>query len=144
VIHKHLGGRPPAVDLAAEQDLARVLVASAKEGLLEAAHDLSDGGLAIALAEAVMRHGVGAKVDVADVGDGLDAFTALFSESAGRALVAVSVEHAGRFGQLLGNVPCVHLGTTGGRDLVVEDQFTVSIAELKAAHEATLPAVFGE
>jgi phosphoribosylformylglycinamidine synthase len=144
VIHKHLGGRPPAVDLAAEQELARVLAASAHEGLLEAAHDLSDGGLAIALAEAVMRHGVGAKVDVADVGDGLDAFTALFSESAGRALVAVSVEHAGRFGQLLGNVPCVHLGTTGGRDLVIEDQFTVSIAELKAAHEATLPAVFGE
>ena len=144
VIHKHLGGRPPAVDLAAEQKLGQVLVAAAQEGLLEAAHDLSDGGLAVALAEAVMRHGVGARVDVADVGEGLDAFTALFSESAARALVAVSAEHAGRFGQIIGDLPCVHLGTTGGRDLVVDDQFTVSIAELRAAHEATLPAVFGE
>ncbi|EWT06291.1 phosphoribosylglycinamide synthetase [Intrasporangium chromatireducens Q5-1] len=144
VIHKHLGGRPPAVDLAAEQKLGQVLVAAAQEGLLEAAHDLSDGGLAVALAEAVMRHGVGARVDVADVGEGVDAFTALFSESAARALVAVSAEHAGRFGQIIGDLPCVHLGTTGGRDLVVDDQFTVSIAELRAAHEATLPAVFGE
>ena len=144
VIHKHLGGRPPAVDLAAEQKLGQVLVAAAQEGLLEAAHDLSDGGLAVALAEAVMRHGVGARVDVADVGEGLDAFTALFSESAARALVAVSAEHAGRFGQIIGDLPCVHLGTTGGRDLAVDDQFTVSIAELRAAHEATLPAVFGE
>ena len=144
VIHKHLGGRPPAVDLAAEQKLGQVLVTAAQEGLLEAAHDLSDGGLAVALAEAVMRHGVGARIDVADVGDGVDAFTALFSESAARALVAVSAEHAGRFGQIIGDLPCVHLGTTGGRDLVVDDQFTVSIAELRAAHEATLPAVFGE
>jgi hypothetical protein len=57
--------------------------------------------------------------------------------------VAVPAEKAARFGQLVGNVPCVHLGMTGGRDLVVEDVFAASIAELKAVHEATLPAGFG-
>jgi phosphoribosylformylglycinamidine synthase len=143
VIHKHLGGLPPQVDLAAEKALGEVLVAAAKEGVLESAHDLSDGGLAIALAEAAMRHGVGVTVDLTAVSDDLDAFTVLFSESAARAIVAVPAEKAARFGQLIGEVPCVHLGMTGGRDLVVDDQFEVSIAELKAVHEATLPAVFG-
>ncbi len=51
VAHGHLGGRPPAVDLAAERALAEVLTAAAAGGLLTAAHDLSDGGLAVALAE---------------------------------------------------------------------------------------------
>jgi phosphoribosylformylglycinamidine synthase len=143
VIHKHLGGLPPQVDLAAEKALGEVLVAAAKEGVLESAHDLSDGGLAIALAEAAMRHGVGVTVDLTAVSEELDAFTVLFSESAARAIVAVPAEKAARFGQLIGEVPCVHLGMTGGRDLVVDDQFEVSIAELKAVHEATLPAVFG-
>jgi phosphoribosylformylglycinamidine synthase len=143
VIHKHLGGLPPQVDLAAEKALGEVLVAAAQEGVLEAAHDLSDGGLAIALAEAAMRHGVGVTVDLTAVSEELDAFTVLFSESAARAIVAVPAEKAARFGQLVGRVPCVHLGVTGGRDLVVEDQFEVSIAELKAVHEATLPTVFG-
>ncbi|TPW64219.1 AIR synthase related protein, partial [Schumannella sp. 10F1B-5-1] len=55
VVHGHLGGRPPAVDLDAEKELASLLSAAAYEGLLNAAHDLADGGLAIALAEGVLR-----------------------------------------------------------------------------------------
>ncbi|MDN5767002.1 MAG: phosphoribosylformylglycinamidine synthase subunit PurL [Humibacillus sp.] len=143
VIHKHLGGAPPTVDLAAEQALGAVLVAAADAGVLESAHDLSDGGLAIALAEAVMRHGVGVTVDGLDrVGEGLDAFTALFSESVARVLVSVPAGQAGAFEALVGEVPCVRIGATGGRDLEVADQFTVSIAELQTAHRFTLPAVF--
>ena len=59
VAHGHLGGRPPAVDLGAERELAAVLVAGAAAGLLEAAHDLSDGGLALALAECCLTGGQG-------------------------------------------------------------------------------------
>ena len=143
VIHRHLGGQPPMVDLAAEQTLAAVLVAAANAGVLESAHDLSDGGLAIALAEAVMRHGVGVTIDGLDrVGEGIDAFTALFSESVARVLVSVPTGQAGAFQALVGEVPCVRLGATGGRDLVVTDQFAVSIAELQTAHRFTMPAVF--
>ena len=61
VIHDHLGGRPPAVDLAREKELGELLAAGAHEGLFNAAHDLSDGGLATALAEGVLRFGVGAR-----------------------------------------------------------------------------------
>ncbi len=149
VVHKHLGGVPPKVDLAAEQALGRVLVEAARTGVVEAAHDLSEGGLAIALAEACMRHGVGVTVDAldrvgADVdGNPLDAFTALFSESSARALVAVPAGHAAEFEAMLGDVPHARIGVTGGRDLDVVGHFAVSVAEMKSAHEFTLPAVFG-
>ena len=86
VAHGHLGGRPPAVDLAAEQRLARLLAAAAADGLLTSAHDLSDGGLAQALVESCLIGGAGAMID------GLprvDRFVALFSESAARVLVTV-------------------------------------------------------
>ena len=92
VLHGHLGGRPPAPDLDAERRLAALLVAAAAAGLLSAAHDLSDGGLAVALAESCLRGGVGCTVRLPG-----DPFTALFSESAGRAVVAV---RAGRGGGL--------------------------------------------
>src|SRR5690606_7929147 len=46
VVHDHLGGTPPQVDLAAERSLARLLADAARDGVLTSAHDLSDGGLA--------------------------------------------------------------------------------------------------
>ena len=60
VVHGHLGGRPPRVDLAAEQALAGLLADAAAAGVLVAAHDLSDGGLAQALTESCLRGGLGA------------------------------------------------------------------------------------
>ena len=84
VTHGHCGGRPPEVDLAAERALADVLTGAAAEGLLEAAHDLSEGGLAVALAECCMDQGLGCQVALPG-----DLFTQLFSESAARAVVAV-------------------------------------------------------
>jgi phosphoribosylformylglycinamidine synthase len=149
VIHKHLGGLPPKVDLAAEQALGAALVAAAEAGLVEAAHDLSEGGLAIALAEACMRHGVGATIDgldqvgVDDEGNVLEAFAALFSESSARALVAVPAGNAADFEALLGDVPHRRIGATGGRDLEITDLFSVSVSELSSAHTFTMPAVFG-
>jgi len=143
--HGHLGGEPPRVDLAAERALAEVLAGAAEEGLLEAAHDLSDGGLAQALVESSLRYGVGVTVALGPVGerDGVDAFTALFAESVARAVVAVRPESLGRFTELCEahGVPAAELGTTGGDTLAVAG-FEVPLAELAAAHEATLPAVF--
>ena len=88
VVHGHLGGLPPAVDLQAERALASLLHDGV--GLLTTAHDLSDGGLAQALAEASLRHGVGVTVGVGD-----DAFVELFSESAARCLVTVRDDQSG-------------------------------------------------
>src|SRR6185437_12086552 len=98
-VHGHLGGRPPAVDLDAEKRLAELLHAGAMESLIASAHDLSDGGLAQALAECVLRFGVGARVWLTEImeRDGVDALTALFSESTGRVLVSVPREDDVKF-----------------------------------------------
>ncbi|SEH02759.1 phosphoribosylformylglycinamidine synthase [Nonomuraea solani] len=140
VAHRHLGGLPPRADLVAEQALATVLVEAAGRGLLEGSHDLSDGGLAVALAESCLARGVGASVALSG-----DAFTDLFSESASRALVAVRPEAYEEFASLCGRheVPCYGLGTTGGASLVVEDVFEVPVEELRETHSAALPALFG-
>jgi phosphoribosylformylglycinamidine synthase subunit PurL len=140
VVHGHLGGRPPVPDLAAEQRLAGLLAAAASAGLLAAAHDLSDGGLAVALAESCLRGRTGCRVRLPG-----DPFTALFSESAARAVVAVRSGAAADFAALreAHGVPGETIGRTGGADLVVEDCFAIPLAELAAVHAATLPALFG-
>ncbi len=145
VRHGHLGGRPPAVDLAAERQLAAVLTEAAAAGLLGAAHDLSDGGLAIALAECCLSGGRGCRVTLPG-----DAFTLLFSESAARAVVAVRPGSEAAFAALRGRhgVPAAILGTTGGAALEVSASeepaaLTIPLDELAAVHRATLPALFG-
>jgi phosphoribosylformylglycinamidine synthase len=139
VTHGHLGGRPPAVDLDAERSLAAVLVAGARLGLLAAAHDLSDGGLAVALAESCLAGGQGCTAAL----DG-DAFTGLFAESSARAVVAAQPGAEAEFAALCADhgVPAAALGVTGGANLEVTGLFSIPLDELAAAHRATLPALF--
>jgi phosphoribosylformylglycinamidine synthase len=140
VVHGHLGGLPPAVDLEAERSLATVLAEAAERGLVEGSHDVSDGGLGVALAEAALARGVGGTVRL----PGEDAFAGLFSESAGRALVTVRPESFAALAELCAGheVPCYGLGTTGGSVLTVEDVLDIPVDELRAVHEAVLPSIF--
>jgi len=152
-VHDHLGGRPPAVDLAAERRLADLLHAGALQGLISSAHDLSSGGLAQALAEGVMRFGVGARVWLNEIieRDGVDAASALFSESTGRVLVSVPREDDVKFRGLCDGrgYPVLRIGVTdapgdgSGPSLEVQGLFTVSASELRDVSQATLPAAFG-
>jgi phosphoribosylformylglycinamidine synthase len=152
VAHDHLGGLPPRVDLERERQLGEILVNASRDGLVNAAHDLSDGGLGVALAEASLRNGVGARIWLDEVceRDGVDAFTVLFSESAGRAIVAVSPDEEARFIDL-----CTARGFAHARIGVVDDgsavegpaldvqgQFVLPLVELRTAHTSTLPAIF--
>ncbi len=140
VRHGHLGGHPPGVDLAAERGLAAVLVAVAAAGLLTAAHDLSDGGLGIALAESCLAGGAGCTVRLPG-----DPFSWLFSESAARAVVAVKPGAGADFAALCAahRVPATALGPTGGTTLEVSGCFAIPLAELGSAHRGSLPALFG-
>ncbi|HEX6516658.1 MAG TPA: phosphoribosylformylglycinamidine synthase subunit PurL [Nocardioidaceae bacterium] len=150
VVHGHLGGLPPKVDLAAERELADILVNASRDGLVDAAHDVSDGGLAQALVESCLlgdgKRGIGARVWFPDE---LDPFVALFSESAGRAIVAVPRSEEVRFTDMCTarRFPHVRIGVTDGRGddalLDVQEQFSVPLAELRAAWAATLPAALG-
>ncbi|GAB3722899.1 phosphoribosylformylglycinamidine synthase subunit PurL [Nocardiopsis nanhaiensis] len=141
VVHGHLGGLPPQVDLAAEAALGEVLAASAERGLAAAAHDLSDGGLGVALAESALRGGRGARVEV----DG-DAFTALFSESGARALVAVEPGDEEAFVALAAEhgVPVAQIGAVGGESVTVTHPGGVlefGLDELRTSYEEALPAI---
>jgi phosphoribosylformylglycinamidine synthase len=139
VVHKHLGGRPPRVDLAAERRLGTVLVEAAAEELFASAHDLSEGGLAQALAECCLRSGHGARVRLPG-----DPFVALFSESAGRVLVSVPADRLAVVEKLAAahGVPLRELGTVGGSTLELIGVCTIPLNELRDAHTATLPAAF--
>jgi len=140
VAHGHLGGRPPAVDLAAERALAGVLAAAAADGLLTAAHDLSDGGLAVALAECCLAGRTGCRVTLPG-----DPFTALFSESSARAVAEVAPGAEAAFAALCARhgVPATDLGTVGGDRLEVTGCFSVPVAELAAVRRRVLPDLFG-
>jgi phosphoribosylformylglycinamidine synthase len=140
VTHGHLGGRPPVVNLEAERRLAQVLAEAARTGLACAAHDLSDGGLAIALAESCLRGGLGCQVSLPG-----DEFTFLFSESAARAVVAVRPGAEDAFAEICAahGVPAAAIGTVGGDALEVEGCFAIRLGELAGAHRGTLPAIFG-
>ncbi|KAA9106359.1 phosphoribosylformylglycinamidine synthase subunit PurL [Microbacterium rhizomatis] len=151
-IHGHLGGRPPAVDLANEKRLAELLHAGATQSLISSAHDLSNGGLAQALAEGAMRFGVGARVWLGEImeRDGVDAASALFSESTGRVIVTVPREDDVKFRGLCDGrgYPVLRIGVTdvaedGAAALEVQDVFTVPLGELLELSTSTLPAHFG-
>ena len=139
VAHRHIGGRPPAVDLAAERALGAVLTGAAAAGLLDAAHDLSEGGLAVALAESCLSGGLGCQVSLPG-----DPFAELFSESAARAVLAVRPGAEQALAALAAEhgVPAQVIGTVGGESLVITGSFDIPVDELAAAHTGTLPALF--
>jgi phosphoribosylformylglycinamidine synthase subunit PurL len=140
VTHRHLGGRPPRVRLGAERELSAFVQRAAAEGVLSAAHDVSDGGLASSLVECALLNGIGARVQLAG-----DPFVELFSESTARAVVTCSDADVERVLSLAADhaVPLARLGRCGGTELVLEGLFALAIDELRQAHEATLPALFG-
>jgi phosphoribosylformylglycinamidine synthase subunit PurL len=138
--HDHLGGRPPSVSFDAERALAGLLAQAGPAGLLASAHDLSDGGLAVALAECCLTGGMGCTVTLPG-----DPATLLFSESAARAVVSVTPGMEYDFAQLCvrADVPWFVLGATSGPALEFSDCFAVPLDELITAHKAALPALFG-
>jgi phosphoribosylformylglycinamidine synthase II len=166
VVHSHLGGRPPTVDLAKERTLAEILINGARDHLLDAAHDISEGGLAQTLVESSLRFGVGARVSLDELcaRDQITPFEALFSESTGRAVVAVPRSEEVRFADLCTarGYPALRIGVTddachsgagangsAGPDhvhepaLEVQDLFTLPLAEARAVFEELLPRYFG-
>ena len=138
VVHGHLGGLPPQVDLAAEKSLAELLREAV--GLVTSAHDLAEGGLAQGLVEAALGNDVGVSVSVEG-----DPFVALFSESAARVLVTVPVADEQRLVDLAGRhgVAVARIGETGGDTIEVAGQFTAPLSLVRDAWTTTLPAVFG-
>ena len=131
-------GAPPPVDLAAERsagDLVRGLIGA---GHATAVHDLSDGGLAVALAEMAIAGGVGATIEAIS---GLPAHAWLFGEDQGRYLVTARPDEAARIldEATKAGVEARIIGATGGDSLTLPGEAPILIADLGAAHEAWFP-----
>ncbi len=143
VIHDHLGGLPPVVDLDHEQRLASVMIECSRRGLLSSAHDLADGGLAQALAESCLRRGFGVSVELPADGD---PFVMLFSESAGRVLISLPERARSDLDELCGDldIPMTRIGRVTGvadAEVSVAGQFSLPLATISQTWSATLPAV---
>ena len=139
-IHGHLGGTPPTPRLDAERRLSEFMQRAAEESLINSAHDVSDGGLAHALVEASVMHGIGAQVGIAG-----DPFVALFTETTARAVITCADADVDRVLTLLAeaDLGVARLGRCGGAELGVDGLFSLPIHELRTAYDATLPTLFG-
>jgi phosphoribosylformylglycinamidine synthase II len=164
---RKLGGRAvgpaPRIDLALETRLQRLVLDLARNHLLRSAHDVSDGGLAVALAECCTTAprpdaDVGARVDLAAVGvrpSSLEAASLLFGEQPSRVVVSVARPALAQVADLAGaaDVPCAELGVTGGTTLSVglgEPRTVAALyliattVELRKARESCLSSIVGD
>jgi phosphoribosylformylglycinamidine synthase len=150
-----LEGHPPTLDLAAEAALHRLLATLADRRLLAGAHDLSDGGLAVALVESTLAAGIGATVTLPPLHPGGSSpdppagqvpLAVLASESPSRVLLAAPPEAAEELDTLAAaaGVPATRLGATGGDRLVVPGLLDLPLPRLHTAYEGALPRALGD
>jgi phosphoribosylformylglycinamidine synthase len=139
-----IAGKPPALALEREAALIALLVRAAAEDVLSSAHDCSDGGIAVALAEAAIEGGQGFAVTL--TGADLPSHVAMFSESASRAVISVEPAREERLLELAeaNGVPVARLGETGGPRAVIDGMLDTTVDDLREAYEGALPALLGE
>jgi phosphoribosylformylglycinamidine synthase len=136
-------GAPPPVDLAAERragDFVRGLI---REGRVSAAHDISDGGLLVAVAEMALAGGLG--VALGATPEGRPAHAAWFGEDQGRYLVAAAPDEAARILQeaAKAGIPARRVGKAAGDALKLPGEAPLLLSSLRTAHERWLPAFMG-
>jgi phosphoribosylformylglycinamidine synthase len=126
---------PPRVDLAAEAAHGALVRAAIDKGLIAAAHDISDGGLAVALAEMAIGQNIGAEISA----EGDTGFW--FGEDQARYVLAVDADKAAAFEALAAGLPVQKIGTTTGAELKFGDTVTISVKQLHDLNEGWFPAL---
>jgi phosphoribosylformylglycinamidine (FGAM) synthase-like enzyme len=126
-------GRIPEPDLANERRLHELLAAAAEAKLLASAHDVSDGGLAVCLAESAIAGGIGVTAEAGD----------LFGEGEGRAVISVAPTAVDRLIALAGDLELRRIGTVGG-DLISVGQAQLTLSEAIEVFSSTIPDAMGD
>ncbi|MEO5494729.1 MAG: phosphoribosylformylglycinamidine synthase subunit PurL [Sphingomonas sp.] len=145
-VHGREEGPPPPVDLRAERRTGEFIRACISKGAISACHDISDGGLAVALAEMALASGIGAMINEAQPFGVAESF---FGEDQGLYLVTVPDDHLAEFlaDASQADVPADPIGRTIKDRLIFEldeGDWCVSLADLRVAHEGFFPALMGE
>ncbi len=141
VIHGQVAGVPPWIDLAVERKVQEVCLRAIREGLLASAHDVSEGGLAVALAECCITHPEAALGAVVELPASMRTDALLFGESQSRIVVSLKRRNWARLrdlAQQLG-VPCTMLGEVRGRRLVIHPWIDVECSALREVWASALP-----
>jgi phosphoribosylformylglycinamidine (FGAM) synthase-like enzyme len=138
-IHKKTVGDAPELDMDFESNLQKSLLEAIKSGNIKAAHDISDGGLSIALAEMAIHSGKGAVIDLNGL-DGSDT-EKLFSEAQSGIVVSCSKDQWPTLKAQMNKtgVPIVKLGEVGGSSLNVNNLFDIDVNEMKDIYESVIP-----
>lgn len=137
LIDGSVGGMPPSVDLWREQQVCEAVIGCIEMGVVKSAHDCSEGGLGVTLAECCLAGDIGATV----VLDGrMRGAVKLFSESQGRVVVTTTVDDATVVTLMADRlrIPYEVIGQVGGSSLSIKDMLDVPVAEMRAAFEPTL------
>lgn len=135
-------GAPPPVDLEVERRNGACTRQAIRSGLVTACHDLSDGGLAIGLAEMTIASGLGMNLAV----ETEITHAALFGEDQARYLCAVSPAHIDAFTEHCAKTgtPATRLGTAGGDALTIDGILKLPVEQLRAVHESWFPAYMSQ
>jgi phosphoribosylformylglycinamidine synthase len=138
-IHEHRGGHLPGLDLDLHARLLGLVAALVTDQLLGGVHDVSDGGIALALAEMAIRGAVGATIR--GIGDRAH----LFGEGPSRVVVSVSEETIGLVVERAeqAGVPVTVIGEAGGDRLIIDDLVDLSLADMVEAWRSALPRALG-
>ena len=132
-------GDPVGIDLEAEAALQQAVLELAQAKLLKSAHDISDGGFAVCLAEACIANGHGARVSL-PASEDAPAHALLFSEEPSRIVVSLSAGHVGQVGDICKRygVPFEKIGRVTGELLTIDGACEVPLEELAESHAAAL------
>ena len=130
-------GAPPPVDLPVERANGDFVRERINAGAVTACHDVSDGGLIVAVAEMAMAARMGARIESPN--DDVPLHAWLFGEDQARYIVTVTDPDGFLHRARAARVPAAVIGQTGGESLTVDGAYTISVSELRAAHESWLP-----
>jgi len=141
-VHGSTRGTPPWIDLKMEQSVQRCCLEAIEQRILQSAHDVSDGGLAVAVAECCIggpEKPLGVRIQANEMirGDAL-----LFSESQSRIIVSVKEEAVGRLQEIAvrHNVPMQSIGVVGGTRFIIQPLMQLPVEELKTIWSSGLTA----
>lgn len=134
-VHGLKTGDAPELDLNLEKSIQESCLELIRKGLIKSAHDCSEGGLAVCIAESCIRGSIGARIDIKD-NIRADAF--LFGESQSRIIITFDKNKQKDIEKILQNIPYKIIGSTGGRNLIINNLIDISIEEISEIYKSAL------